>query len=152
MKNKKVAVIAVVAFALSLGFSAGVEAATKNVRKLVGNHVREMQAMKTSKNFSNKRVLMLVDGQQKASTVEGFLTAADNALSEAQQRIIVVPLMLAEFERAKHIIVDINGTTIRQIQFNDFPPDRHRGLAGLVIDFKGDTSLPLQVMANVQAK
>jgi hypothetical protein len=154
MKSKRFTfvVVMVVAVSFLVGMSLTAEAKGNNMRKLVGVHARYTQQLKSDRNFANKRVLFIVNGQKKSVTVNDLLGTVDTALSDSQHSIFVVPLVIAEQQDANYAAVDVSGTLIKKLTLSSYQPEPNRGLAALVLKYEGETTLPQQVMANLETK
>lgn len=127
-----------------------VEAAkNKSVPNLIGKHEKWVRQVKNDKEFRKKRVLLVVEGQKKATTIEGLLSTVEVALSEPQRSIFVDPLLLAENQQVNYCVVTVSGAVVKAVELSRTQPKAHQGLAALVISFEGDTTLPLQVLVNV---
>jgi len=128
------------------------EAGTKNVSKLIGTHSKKIRDLKNSRNFAKKRVLLVIGGQKRATTVEGLLEGVSIALSEPQHSIFIDPLVLAENQEMGYVSVRVNGPFVKSVELSKQPPAEHKGLAALVISYSGDTTLPLQALVNIRAQ
>ncbi len=133
-----------------LGNTPAAQAGTKSLRNLVGAHGKWIQRMKSDKNFAKKRILLVVGDKKKASTVAGLLEAVEIALSEPQHSVFVIPLIVAENQNVSYVSANVSGAFVREIKLSEYPPADQRGLASLVIHFDGDSTLPLQVIANLK--
>jgi hypothetical protein len=154
MRNRTFFSIAVMAVAavFILGMTLTADAGSKNVRGLVGNYVKSTQRLKTDRGFANKRVLLMVGSDKKSSTVDALLTSVDNALSDAQHSIFVIPLVVAENQNANYAQIKVSGTLIDEISLSGQQPAQERGLAALILQYEGDTTLARQVLANLEIK
>ena len=121
----------------------------KAVKQLVGEYAKAVEKMKGDKEFANKRVLLVVGAERKATTVGGLISAVKLALSEPQHSIFIDPLVLAESQQMGYAKIDVSGAFVSGVDLEAQPPAETRGLAVLVLDYEGDTTLPLQVLANI---
>ena len=152
MRNRKFCSIAVMVATMLFGMVLTADAGSKNVRELVGSYVKSTQQLKTNREFANKRVLLMVGSEKKSSTVDALLTAVDQALSNAQHSIFVIPLVVAENQDANYATVNVSGTLIQKLSLSGHQPAQERGLADLVLKYEGDTTLAKQVLANLEIK
>ena len=154
MKSNRFTLVVVIALAVSflVGISLTAEAKGNNMRKLVGVQAKRTQQLKADRNFADKRVLFIVNGQKKSVTVDALLGTVDKALSESQHSIFVIPLVIAEQQDANYAAVDVSGTLIKNLTLSSYQPEPNRGLAALVLTYEGETTLPQQVMANLEVK
>lgn len=143
--------VAVLVVSFLLG-SATASAKNDEARKLVSVYAKWTQELKSSDGFANKRVLLIVNDQKKSSTVNGLLKAVDSALSESQHSIFVLPLVIAEQQDANFASVEVSGTLIKKLTLSSSQPEPNRGLAALVLEFEGETTLPQQVMTNLESQ
>ncbi len=154
MKSNRFAPLMVIVLVVSflVGISLTAQAKNDEARRLVGVYAKWTQQLRTNQDFANKRVLLIVNGQKKTATINGLLKAVDEALSESQHSIFVVPLVIAEHQDANYASVDVSGTLIKKLTLSSYQPEPNRGLAALVLQYDGETTLPQQVLANLEAK
>lgn len=126
------------------------DAGVKGVSDLVGAHNKWTRKLKGDKEFKNKRVLFIVDGERKSTTVDGLLGTVKSVLSRAQYSIFVDPLLLAESQRMGYANIIVSGAVLSSVELAQTPPPDQAGLAALVLNYTGATTLPLQVLANLQ--
>lgn len=151
--RKLLFILLVVSMAIPvLTISEPVLAGSKSAFKLVGDYSREIKALRTNKDFVNKRVLLVVGDQRKSTTLEGLLSAVELALSEPQHSIFVEPILMAQSQNMGYVNVNASGPVIKSVKLAKQPPADHAGLAALVISFEGDTTLPAQALANIRTQ
>jgi hypothetical protein len=122
----------------------------KGVQELVGEHSNWSHGLVNSKAFANKMVLVEVLDQRKSTKMGDLLDTVQTVLSSAQRSIFVDPILLAEHQNVAYVTVDVDGAVVKDIGLMTQPPEAQKGVAGLVISFKGDTTLPNQVLANIK--
>jgi hypothetical protein len=124
----------------------------RGVQELVGEHSSWTQKLRNSKAFANKTVLVEVLDQRKATKVSDLLDTVQVVLSSAQRSIFVDPIILAEHQNAPYVTVEVDGAVLKSVALTNQPPAEQRGVAALVLSFKGDTTLPNQVLANIKSQ
>lgn len=124
----------------------------KGVQELVGEHSSWTNQLKNSKSFANKTVLVEVLDQKKSTKVSDLLDTVQSVLAAAQRGIFVDPIVLAERQNVSYISVEVDGAVVRGVTLKSQPPAEQQGVASLVISFKGDTTLPNQVLANIKTQ
>jgi hypothetical protein len=124
----------------------------KGVQELVGEHSNWTHSLVNSKSFVNKTVLIEVQDQRKSTKVGDLLDTVDSVLSSSQRSIFVDPIILAEHQNASYVTVEVSGAVLTGVGLNEQPPAEQRGVAALVLSFKGDTTLPNQVLANLKTQ
>lgn len=153
---KKSAILALSLFiiipAISLPLQSEAASNKKAVKKLVGSYEKEISRLKGSKDFINKRVLFVVEGEKKATTIGGLLAAVEIALSGPQHSIFVDPIVLAQSQQMGYAKVQVNGAFVKSVDLSRQPPADQQGLAALVLDYEGDSTLALQVMVNIKTE
>jgi hypothetical protein len=148
---KKIIVVAMLAV-FPLVFAGQVSAKGRGVRDLVGDYSDWSKRLINSKAFAGKTILVEVLDQRKSTKVGELFDIVQSVLSPAQQSIFVDPLLLAEHQSAGYVTVDVDGAVLKGVNLSSQPPAEQRGVAALVLTFKGDTTLPNQVLANIQQK
>lgn len=139
----------VLSLPINVDAASDAKANKKAVKQLVGEYVKAVDKMKGDQEFINKRVLLVVGTERKATTVGGLISAVKLALSEPQHSIFVDPLVLAQSQQMGYAKIDVSGAYVSGVDLEAQPPAETRGLAVLVLDYEGDTTLPLQVLANI---
>lgn len=124
----------------------------KGVANLVGAYSDWSKKLVNSKAFAKKTVLLEVLDQKKSTTVGALLSTVDAVLSPAQHNIFVAPLILAEHQNVNYATVEVDGAVVKNVGLRPQPPSEQVGVAALVLSFKGDTTLPAQVLANLQSQ
>ncbi len=124
----------------------------RGVRDLVGEHGNWVKGLVNSRAFAGKTILVEVLDQRKSTKVGDLLDTVQSVLSAAQQSIFVDPLLLAEHQNAAYVVVEVDGAVLKGVVLNSQPSAEQKGVAALVLTFKGDTTLPNQVLANIQQK
>ncbi len=127
-------------------------ARSKGLANLVGSYSEWSGKLRSSKPFAKKTVLLEVLDQKKSTTVGALLSTVDSVLSPAQHSIFVDPLILAEHQNVSYVSVEVDGAIVRSIALKPQPPSEQMGVAALVLSFKGDTTLPAQVLANLKSQ
>jgi hypothetical protein len=122
----------------------------KGVQELVGDHSDWAHGLVNSKAFANKTVLVEVLDQRKSTKLGELLDTVYTVLSAAQRSIFVDPILLAEHQNVSYVTVDIDGAVVKGVGLMTQPPEAQKGVAQMVITFKGDTTLPNQVLANIK--
>ena len=117
------------------------------------NHVgTEIENLEGNKDYEKEKVLIKVGEYQKATTVDRLLTTAREVLSAPQYKIFVLPLALTYLQKMPMAVVTVNGNHMTEIQFGSAVPPTLSGLGSVVIEYKGETTLVRQVIANLKAE
>ena len=124
----------------------------KGVKELVGSHSEWSKGLVNSKAFAGKTILIEVLDQRKSTKIGDLLDTVQSVLSSAQRSIFVDPLLLAEHQNASYATVEVDGAVLKGVSLSSQPPAEQKGVAAMVLTFKGDTTLPNQVLANIQSK
>jgi hypothetical protein len=150
---KKTSAVTMAIAALSLltltqpAFSKG-----KGIQELVGEHSNWSHGLVNSKAFASKTVLIEVLDQRKSTKVGELLDTVQSVLSASQRSIFVDPILLAEHQNVSYVTIEVSGAVLTKVGLNDQPPAEQKGVAALVLSFKGDTTLPNQVLANLKTQ
>jgi hypothetical protein len=126
--------------------------ASKGLASLVGEYSDWADNLSRSKEFGKKTVLLEVLDEKKSTTVKDLLDTVLTVLSPAQRNIFVDPLLVGEHQGVAHVIVEVDGAVVKDVGLRSQPPADQVGVAALVLSFKGDTTLPRQVLVNLKSK
>lgn len=150
-KMTKILVVAILAI-VPVVFAGPAFSKGQGVKNLVGENSNWTKGLINSKAFASKTVLVEVADQRKSTKVGDLLDTVQTVLSAAQRSIFVDPILLAEHQNAAYVTVEVDGAVLKSVGLSSQPPAEQKGVAGLVLTFKGDTTLPNQVLANIQQK
>jgi len=152
MKKKTFAVTMAIAILSFLTVAPPAFSKGKGIQELVGEHANWTRSLVNSKSFANKTVLIEVLDQRKTTKLSDLLDTVQSVLSSAQRSIFVDPILLAEHQNVSYVTVEVDGAVLSNVGLKGQPPAEQKGVASLVLSFKGDTTLPNQVLANLKTQ
>ncbi|HSA59399.1 MAG TPA: hypothetical protein VLJ37_06905 [bacterium] len=146
---KKILIVALLAV-LPVVFAGPAFSKGRGVRDLVGEQSGWTKGLINSKAFAGKTILVEIADQRKSTKVGDLFDTVQSVLSASQRSIFVDPLLLAEHQNAAYVTVEVDGAVLKSVGLSSQPPAEQKGVAALVLTFKGDTTLPVQVLANIK--
>jgi hypothetical protein len=115
----------------------------KDIVDKLGKQVKKLD---TSEDV---KLLIVAGPLQKVTTEKQFLATVKAVLAPTQHEAFTLPLIMSKLQHMPVAKIQLSGNVIDNVDMGNVIPAGQQGLANTFLIYEGDTTLPAQVIANL---
>lgn len=110
---------------------------------------KEVKKLDKDDALEKSKVLIIVGTMKKVATEKQFLATVKGVLAPSQHDVFTIPLVMTKLQHMPVAKINVSGNVIDNVDMGNVIPAGEQGLANTYLIYEGDTTLPAQVMANL---